>query len=366
MSEAPTIYQRAQIVLDRAWQSAMNADANSNEGVCDPLLIDDIFNSSEIGYKKAIIIQVTAKATDSSLDAQALQKSSEVLGAWDARSFATKVFVPWNSKNGSLLGSSDDPYVSHQFRTPRFDESIGGKRKKPRIFDATLSILKLANTHSSEAESEALLVEVLLGLRRFLRGKSFDYALPNRTSLEVAMGAIKSFLKTSSGGTRFQAISYALFNSLQTAGMNYTEMKTGHTNSADAASGSAGDVQFLNGKASTAIEAKDRQLTFSELENIIKKSRIAAVSELIIVVNRSGQSVFKAEDQESCTELISKNFSSGLNVYVEAFDDLAKIVLLQVGEHGRRNFLEIVGKALETQKADSQHRWAWSEIVKKL
>lgn len=366
MSDVLTFNQRAEMTLNRAWSTAMASNSINDDYVCDPLLIDRIFNSTEIGYKKAIIIQVAAKATDVALDAQALQKGSGVPGTWDARSFATKVFVPWNSRNGSLLGTSGDPYVSNQFRNPRFDETIRGSRKKTEIFDATLTILQLANAQSSEEKCEDLLVEILLGLRRFLRGKTFEYALPNRTSLNSALDGVRNYLEKASGGARFQAIVFALFDALRLAGMSYTEMKTGHINAADTASGSAGDVQFLNGDASTAIEAKDRQLTFAELENSIEKSRIASVSELIIITNRNSADRYKESDQLICEELISKNFSSGLNVYVEAFEDVARIILLQIGESGRRNFLEIVGKALEVQKADAQHRWAWSEIVKKL
>jgi hypothetical protein len=365
-NEHLTFHQRAEFVLDRAWLTAMASESTGEPSQCEPALIDAIFNSSEVGYKKAIIIQIAAKATNALLDAQSLQKGGGSQGSWDARSFATKVFVPWNSRNGSLLGTSGDPYVSNQFRNPRFDESIRGSRKKTEIFDLTLGVLQLANTKKSESECELLLVEILLGLRRFLQGKTFEYALPNRTSLESALSGLADFLKTSSGGARFQAVAFALFDALRIAGMNYSDMKTGHINSADAASGSAGDVQFLHGTASTAIEAKDRQLTFSELENSIGKSRIASVSELIIIINKASKNLFRDEDKDDCEQLIAKNFSSGLNVYVEAFEDIARIVLLQIGEQGRRNFLEIVGKALELQKADAQHRWAWSEIVKRL
>jgi hypothetical protein len=58
MNEALAFNQRAEAILDRAWNTAMASQSQGEANICDALLIDLIFNSTEIGYKKAIIIQV--------------------------------------------------------------------------------------------------------------------------------------------------------------------------------------------------------------------------------------------------------------------------------------------------------------------
>jgi hypothetical protein len=88
---------------------------------------------------------------------------------------------------------------------------------------------------------------------------------------------------------------------------------------------------------------------------------------LIFVVNRARATLFHPESDEApCNALAERQFSAGLNVYFEPFSELARTIFMLVGEAGRRRFLELVGEALDTQKADAQHRWAWAEAVREI
>jgi len=89
------------------------------------------FEHKEIGWKYSIIIQVTGKAADFSLDALCLQKRDGQSGLWDPREFAKRVIVPWHGSIGAPLGTSGDPYVNNIFRRPRFDETMREGRRSP-------------------------------------------------------------------------------------------------------------------------------------------------------------------------------------------------------------------------------------------
>ena len=362
-----TFAARASIILAEAWELALMQDietSSDSELVRD---IDQIFASSEIGYKKAVIIQTVGKAADPSLDAQSLQKGAGNEGSWDAREFAKRVFVPWNSATGSPLGTAPDPYVSNQFRQLRFDNSIRKQRKSKADFDATLRILESVNATKSSVESEKILLEILTGLRRFLNGRTFEYPLPNRSSLADTLCCLAEFLTSASGGARLQAVTLALFSGLREFGISYADIRSGHVNAADASSGGAGDIEFTLLDAKVAVEVKDRPLTFAEIETSVEKSRIAGMTELIFVVNKPRGSLFHpATDETASNELAARQFSTGLNVYFEPFSDLSRSVLMLLGESGRRRFLELVGAALEAQRADAQHRWAWAKAVKEI
>lgn len=335
---------------------------------CDKTLsqsIDAIFNGKEVGYKKAIVIQLVGKAADFSLDAQALQKGSGAAGAWDAREFGKRVFVPWNAGIGKPLGDADDPYVSNQFRNPRFDGSIREKRKSAAIFDITLQILERANAADAASEVVALLREVLFGLRRLIQGKSFEYPIPQRASIEATQNAIAKFLSVASGGGRMQAVAHALFQGLSHAGFEYVNLVARHVNASDAAGRSSGDVSFVKSGKSTAVEVKDRLLTSAQVSVSVTKARVGAVTELIFLVHDSRiDKIFTTEAEEKAAEQIAaKEFSSGLNVYWEPYMRLSRSILVVIGEQGRRDFLKFVGLALEEQSVDAQHRWAWAQIV---
>jgi SacI restriction endonuclease len=352
-------------LLGELWREVSEASEIDSSDEALASKIDLIFAGKEVGYKKAIIIQLVGKAADFSLDAQALQKGTGDDGAWDAREFGKRVFVPWNATIGNPLGDADDPYVSNQFRNPRFDASIRGKRKNLELFDTTLGILERANAVNSADEVIDILRQVLVGLRRLLQGKSFDYPIPQRASLEATQSAVSKFLSVSSGGGRLQAVAHALFKGLSEAGFDYENLVARHVNASDAAGRLPGDVSFTKAGRSTAVEVKDRLLTAAQVSVSVTKARVAEVTELVFLVHgNKGGSLFTSDDERIAAEDVAfKEFSSGLNVYWESYLRLSRSLLIVLGEQGRRDFLKFVRLALEEQSVDAQHRWAWAQIV---
>jgi hypothetical protein len=357
--------QNGLALLHTVWNDVIKADVLDSDTTELGSIIDSILGSKEVGYKKAIIIQLAGKAADFSLDAQSLQKRDGQNGAWDAREFGKRAFVPWNASIGNPLGDADDPYVSNQFRNPRFDHSIRAQRRNPELFDQTLSILEKANSAHDVGEVTALLEQVLMGVRRMMQGKSFDYPIPQRASIDATQAAVSSFLSVSSGGGRLQAVAQALFKSLSDAGFDYANLVARHVNTSDASTGASGDVSFSKDGRSTAVEVKDRQLTVAQVLTSVTKARIAEVTELIFLVHTSRDNrMFPSEqDEAEAIQIATKEFSSGLNVYWESYLRLSRSLLVVVGEQGRRDFLKSVGIALEEQSVDAKHRWEWAQIV---
>jgi hypothetical protein len=348
-------------LLKRAW--SVSADVNEDGSTQLADLVDRVFEGSETGYKKAIIIQATGKAADPSLDAQSMQKGEGLAGSWDAREFAKQTFVAWNVAAGRPFTHSADPYVSNPYRIPRFDISQRAQRQRKREFDAALAVMEALNESEDSEICFANLVEVLRGLRRWIADKEVDYPLPLRASMTSVSAAIKAFLGSRSGGTRLQAIVDALVESLASAGFAFQEVSSGHINAADTASKSAGDVTYtVDGRAS-AVEVKDRPLTMYELLSSIEKARVGSITDLLFVIR--AKDMLDGDIQEDDLGLIVEaQFSSGLNIYVERFDDFSRICLALIGESGRRRFLEQVGISLSKQAADISHKWAWAAIVK--
>jgi hypothetical protein len=356
--------ERGLQALAEAWQIACNQDSPASDTPFSRL-IDKVFEGQETGYKKAIIIQATGKAADISLDAQAMQKGLGDARSWDAREFAKQTFVVWNQAANEPFAHSGDPYVSNPYRIPRFDQSQRASRKRPAEFDNTLAVLEYLNAAEETAKAFANLVEVMLGLRRWIADKDVRYPLPNRISRAKCVEAIAQYLNSKSGGTRLQAIVAALFNSLASAGLKITDVTSGHINAADTASHKSGDVAYNTQEASVAAEVKDRPLSSSELMASIDKARVANVTELMFVI-RAASILDRGFNESELEAVCDSQFSSGLNIYVEPFEGFSKTVLTIIGESGRRRFLEDVGTALADQNADIPHKWAWAQIVKEL
>ncbi len=233
------------------------------------------------------------------------------------------------------------------------------------LFIWTLSILERANGAQSVDEVVDLLRQVLFGLRRLLQGKTFDYPIPQRASLDATQNAVSRFLSVSSGGGRLQAVAHALFKGLSEAGFEYDNLVARHVNASDAAGRAPGDVSFSKAGRNTAVEVKDRLLTAAQVGASVTKARVAEVTELVFLVHGDrGERLFASDGDRLAAEGIAlKEFSSGLNVYWESYLRLSRSLLVVLGEQGRRDFLKFVGLALEEQSVDAQHRWEWAKIV---
>lgn len=362
---AATLAQRGLNRLRTAWRIALSEPPPVKPLNALATACNAVFDGDEVGYKKAIIIQAAGKAADVSLDALAMQKGVGAIGSWDAREFAKQTFVVWNREVQHPFAHSGDPYVSNPYRVARFDASQRTKRKRPAEYDATVHVLELLDTAGTPAIAFRNLVEVMRALRRYIADRDVEYPLPNRASLADTLQCASDFVSPRSGGARLQAVVFALFLSLQRAGLRYSDLRSRHVNASDTSSTAAGDVAFMLGDASTAVEVKDRSLDAGELASTIQKCRIAMVREVMFVIrapNLLAADLPFSEFERMCAE----QFSSGLNIYLEPFNQILTSVLAIIGEAGRREFLESVGMALAQQNADVTHRWAWAALVKSI
>lgn len=356
--------QQGQKLLNEAWKLACDTEDSRSETPF-AKLVDEVFEGKETGYKKAIIIQAAGKAADPLLDAQAMQKGGGNERSWDAREFAKQTFVIWNEAANEPFNHASDPYVSNPYRVPRFDESQRSGRQRKHEFDKALAVLEALNETEDANRAFLNLVEVMLGLRRWIADKDVRYPLPKRISRVDCVAAVSQYLDSRSGGSRLQSIVAALFKSLASAGLKISDISSRHINAADTAGQKSGDVAYETDGSSVAAEVKDRPLSRSDLSASIAKARVTNVSELLFVV-RASPVLARDFDVSELDAICATQFSSGLNVYVEPFDDFCRLVLTVVGENGRRRFLDEVGIALSDQNADVAHKWAWAQIVKEL
>lgn len=352
-------------LLRAAWAEALSREELDSKSTVAPI-IDEVFQASTGSYAKAAIVQTLGKAVNLSLDPRVVQKGEDDDdSAWDARTFARATFVIWNNEANRPFSHAADPYVSNPLRIPRIDERAKSKAKDKVGFDAIANLLNHASQINSKDEAYSNLVEVLVGLRRYLSDKSVDYPLPKRASIDATIESINFFLSERSGGARLQAIVAALFESLADAGLKIGDVTTGHINAPDSGAKKGGDVEFEGLDGAFGVEVKDRPLSKDDFLASIEKARIASVSDLMFVVRATA--LFDGSlDSAYFAEEVGRQFSSGLNIYVERFDHFSRLSLSLVGEIGRQGFLRNVGNALETQSAMIAHKWAWASIVKSL
>ena len=321
-------------------------------------------NHTQVGYRFCLPTQILGKLAFPSIDALALQRGSAVstTGAWDARSFASKVVAPFNLSQESVLGTSADPYVGNAFRVPRMMRDDPSK-KDLKGWNVLIDVIEAVQNRNDVAYSEAVLKQVLLEIHRRQATLRFSYPVPPRISLENALRLAREFLSQRSGGDRALAISGALFDIIGTHFGLYVSVNRARINASDLASGQAADLECIDasGRVVLAVEVRDRALSIADLEGTIGKARQRAITEILFVASRNA-----AADASAIQNRMDTAFASGQNLYRLDFFELAQSVFALGGEAIRVAFLRRVGEHLDQWNTQPSHRQAWKSLLESL
>ncbi|MGH9513820.1 MAG: restriction endonuclease, SacI family [Terriglobales bacterium] len=332
----------------------------------DPQLLKAVklsINGSTKTYRYVLPTQLLSKLADPSLDSRCIQMSRGGAGAFDARTVAHGVIVPFDQENENVLGGSQEPYVSNPLRVAEVSLSYRGPQRDKTGWDQLCVVLNAVEGRKDESFAKLAFRQVLTEIYRRLSTVRVIYGLPRRVSLRRTIGAVQDFLSEQSGGDRLLALSCALFTIIGNRFALYEQVKRGKITAADQPSGMLADLECTTkeGRIVFAVEVKDRQITISQLKAKLRTIREKQVSEIFFIAQGS----LPSEDSE-VQSLIDREFASGQNIYITDLVKLCSTLLSIVGEDGRREFLAETANQLEAYKSEISHRKAWSAVLAKL
>lgn len=348
--------EMGQELLEEYWTEVLQQTENAD--VSDE--IASIIGSPYVSIRFCLPTQLLGKLVDPRLNCLCLQKgNSDDPGAWDPRSFANKVIVPWVARNESVLGTSTDPYVSKPLRKPWLEQNPGNVKGKEH-WEKLYNVLSNVEKTNSEEFTAARFRETLLAISQQLSTLRFEYVIPGRVSLSQVEQLISAFLSESSGGDRSVTIAAALFQTIGEFFGIYSEVRRYAINAADSATGTAGDIECLTseGQIRLVVEVKDRLITLIDVNSAIRKARQYSLKEILF--NAPG---IAPADEDAVTELFNKTWASGTNVYRLSIEEMLRVSLTLAGEDGCRQFLVNVGNQLDEFGTQPINRQRWKEIL---
>ncbi|CAB3730296.1 restriction endonuclease, SacI family [Trinickia soli] len=364
-AELSAFHQAARNYLENAWSAVLNIpDLNATVDTKWSTHLGRIIREGGSTYPYVLLTQLLGKCVNPDLNALCLQDSSELPGAWDARSLASKVVVPWNEAVGRpISGANPDPYVNNPARYKNFGEEMRSKAKNKIDYDFLHSLAYELQTSAAE-DAAKIFSLALVEIRRHLESNDSEYFGPPRVSLDDVISVIKSFISTPSNGVRLQVITYATLKVFSTAFTDFGGVRSYPTNSADRAGGRAGDVERINrdGVVDFAIEVKDETLSQAELGNTILKARAANVFNVLFVVQ--GNPV--VDDCVAANVRMAQEFSRGVDVNVTPVDDFLRNTLMLLSPEQRSMLLRVVHDSLHELGAHFKHRLHWQELMRSL
>ena len=133
--------------LDRSWQNVIQS-FEMNDNPLTPLadkkliaLIQDCLTSRIKTYHYVLPTQLLAKAVDPTLNAHSIQTAYDSPGAFDARTVAHKIIVPFDRANHRVLGGSPEPYVNNPVRVPAITAEYRSQQKNRADWDKLITVL---------------------------------------------------------------------------------------------------------------------------------------------------------------------------------------------------------------------------------
>ena len=145
--------------LRQRWVEVMRSFQETSPDIpIDPLgeghplipLIRACLQSPSLTYHYVLPTQLLAKAVNPSLDAHAIQASYPSAGAFDARTIAHDVIVPFDRENERVLGGSPEPYVNNPLRVPGITADYRNAQKQKTDWDKLVAVLDAVETSEEE------------------------------------------------------------------------------------------------------------------------------------------------------------------------------------------------------------------------
>lgn len=324
-------------------------------------LIRDCLRSPALSYHYVLPTQLLAKAVDPSLNAYALQVGYGVTGAFDARTIAHNVIVPFDRENERVLGGSPEPYVNNPLRVPAVTAEHRSQQKNKADWDKLVTVLSAVENNADSTFVRLVFDQVLFEIYHMLAGAAVVYPTPNRISLDRTNQLIQQYLAARSGGERAEAICTALFRTIGKRFGIFDQVLREKVNTADQSAGMSADIEcYLDGKIVLLVEVKDRELTLIQLDDTLDAARAQTISEILFIAEQGAE----MQNQSAINTRIVSEFTSGQNIYVVRFADFSPGILILFGEGGRVAFLREVGAELDRVNARIEHRKAWAELLK--
>jgi hypothetical protein len=324
-------------------------------------LIHECLTSKIKTYHYVLPTHLLAKCVNPKLDCHSIQTAYNKPGAFDARTIAHSIIVPFDQENHKVLGGSAEPYVNNPLRCPAIIEKYQAQQKNKKDWAKLITVLDAVENANDIEFTKRTFKQTLIEIHRLLSDVQVVYPTPNRVSLNQTLNLISEFTADKSGGDRVEAICTALFKAIAKQFNLFDVVKRQKVNATDASSGMSADIEcFFNGKIVLLIEVKDRSLSLTQLDAKLDIARSKKISEILFLAEQG----IEKGDKKKTEKRIMNEFTSGQNIYISTFVDFSAGILILLGEKGRVNFLSSIGKELDNANSSISHRKAWAALLK--
>jgi len=319
-------------------------------------------NSETKSYRYVLPTQLLAKVVDSTLDATCLQAARGGRGAFDARSLSTKVIVPFDRENESVLGGSPTPYVNNPLRVPEVSNEYRSQQKDKAGWDNLVLVLGKVEEIDSLDFTRAVLENTMYEVYLLLSRSKITYPIPKRISHSQTIQLILDLLTNPSNGDHPLAVSSALFQTMINRFSLFNRISRSKVNASDIATGQVADIDcYRDGSLVLAVEVKDKEITLDDMRDKLPKCREKGVDNLLFITTKGIDKNSRGE----IDKLIVDQYAVGLSVYLVEIREFIDNFLTIFDDERRIELVSQISNQLD-EYSNYESRKAWLTLLSEI
>ncbi|MCW3764684.1 restriction endonuclease, SacI family [Weissella confusa] len=287
--------------------------------------IKSIVLGSHKTYRYIFITEIATKTTLPEINALALQMKSNLPGAYDARSVAHKVVVPFEKEYlNNSLGGSNEPFLNKPARFTSLSENNAVRSGKDK--QELLTMIALLKDIQQEKAKIYLQYSFSLLLEKIKEEKNKEVLrlqTQKSTSTYQLRNLLQKLISQSIGGQSLPlAIGTLLNEYISSINAEDISIIVHKVNESGASSKEVGDIDiYSNNTLIATIEAKDKTFNTNDVEHAAQKAIIAGLDSFLFIYNNSKLSNSKK------LEIINACKNIGCYVSLITFQDFMNVLL---------------------------------------
>lgn len=319
------------------------------------LKIKEVLEGSHKTYKYILVNGLLAKATNSSINALALQAGAPLTGAYDARTLCHKVLVPFERNFlQNALGGSNEPFLNKPARFTHLSDTNAVRRGNDK---QTLNkLIEIFNSISNSSEAKLYLACALefLNKRIIELNELHESTINYSPTLVEIYEFIFRFLEKSFEGESSAVVVGALEKIYHRRFTKNFKVLVHKVNQSGSSSKEVGDIDiFKEDTFHYAIEVKDKDFNSHDLEH--------AFSKIISSQGIKGQFIYGVNatfDKIEIEKRIAQYESKGFMVLFQDILDYSRTMVFKTDLNNKQEFIDtIIETAIEINSKEDLKIW---------
>lgn len=318
--------------------------------------IREVITGRHKTYRYILVTGLLSKATDARIDPLSIQAGDTSKGAYDARTIAHYVLVPFEREYlPDSLGNSNEPYLNKPARFPRLSSDNAVRQGNDRIIlGKTIDILSAMDSQKKALRYLKSALAVMEEVSKEFN-KKYEIDESGINANHVTQSVLDYIFRLADNPCEGETCPI-IVSAMESIYLPESFEVIAHkVNESGSSSNEVGDIDIVNshGEVITSIEVKDKDFTKEDVEHAILKFHQAGLERTLFIYGKKVNF-----DQTEVYQLAARYGRIGCYCAVISVLDYARLRLFAIDSIDLQSFaVKLLQEAKKIGAKDSTIEW---------